>query len=45
MRMKKKRKKKKWDWVLEIFDVIEVMGQILLWLIRGIFHVITKIMH
>jgi hypothetical protein len=41
---KKKRKKKKWDGLLEIFDVIEVVGQIIWWLIRGVFHLIANIL-
>ncbi|WP_462410623.1 hypothetical protein [Neobacillus sp. Marseille-QA0830] len=40
---KKKRKKKKWDGILELFDLIEIIGQLLLWLVRGAGHLITKI--
>lgn len=44
MKIKKKRKKRKWDWLLELFDLIEVIAQIIGWLVRGIFHFIAKIL-
>jgi hypothetical protein len=45
MKVKKKRKKRKWDWLLDLFDVAEVIGQILWWMIRGIIHLVAKILH
>jgi len=43
VRIKKKRKKQKWDWLLDLFDIFELLGQVLWWMIRGVFHLIAKL--
>jgi len=40
---KRKHKKKKWEWILEIIDVVDIIGQILWWLLRGLFRLISKL--
>jgi hypothetical protein len=41
---KKQRKKKKWEGIWELFDAVDVLGQIIWWLIRGVFHLIANIL-
>ncbi|NRD76994.1 hypothetical protein HPT25_05730 [Bacillus sp. BRMEA1] len=45
MKLKKKRKKRKVDWLFDVFDIVEIIGQILVWAIRGLFHLIAKILN
>jgi len=43
--LKGKRKKKKWDWLLDLFDLLEVLGQILWWMVRGAIRFIGKFLN
>ena len=43
--MEIKKKKQEMGLVLDLFDIIEVIVQIIGWLIRGIFHLIAKLLN
>ncbi|WP_187373138.1 hypothetical protein [Bacillus rubiinfantis] len=40
---KREQERKKWDWFFDLFDVIEIIGQLLFWLVRGMIRLISKL--